>query len=206
MELVSDTKQPTRRTGGRSARVQEAVETAALKLLLSGGRTGLTMRAVAQEAGVAETTVYRRWPSTDHLTAAALLRLADTDNPIPDTGSLEGDLSALLTQVVDLLSRPEVIRVVRSAAALDDEATVSQARTAFFSGRFAASSVIVERAVLRRELPSTADPYRVIETLVAPAYMRALLGNRTFDDQFVADSVAYALAGARAFGTEPPRR
>jgi AcrR family transcriptional regulator len=205
MEVVPDTKPPLRRTGGRSARVQEAVETAALKLLLSGGRIGLTMRAVAQEAGVAETTVYRRWPSTDHLVAAALLRLADADNPIPDTGSLEGDLSELLTQIVDLLSRPEVIRVVRSAAALDGATTVDEARSTFFSNRFAASSVIVERAVDRRELPSTADPYRVIEALVAPAYMRALLGNRTFDDRFIADSVAYTLAGAGAFDTEQPR-
>ncbi|MDR2279566.1 MAG: TetR/AcrR family transcriptional regulator, partial [Gordonia sp. (in: high G+C Gram-positive bacteria)] len=162
---MSDTRQPTRRTGGRSARVQGAVEAAALKLLLSSGRTGLTMRAVAKEAGVAETTVYRRWPSADHLVSAALLSLADADNPIPDTGSLEGDLSALLTQIVNLLRRPEVIRVVRSAAALDGGITVDEARTAFFSSRFAASSVIVERAVARGELPAATDPYRVIESL-----------------------------------------
>ncbi len=202
---MSDSDRPNRRPGGRSARVQEAVESAALELLLDGGRARLTMRAVAQAAGVAETTVYRRWPSTDHLTAAALLRLAGTDNPIPDTGSLDGHLTALLSQIVDLLTRPDVVRVVRSAASLDDDETSGAARAAFFTSRFAASSAIVERAAERGELPATTDPYRVIETLVAPAYMRALLGNRTFDDRFVADSVAFTIAGARAFDAEPPR-
>lgn len=188
-----------RRTGGRSARIQEAVETAALALLLEVGYAGLTLRGVAKEAGVAETTVYRRWPTVNHLAVAALLRMAALDNPAPDTGSIEGDLRALLSQIVDLLNRPEVLRVVRSAVAMDDEdGAVSAARTAFFDTRFAAATPIVERAVGRAELRGDTDPYRLIEALVAPAYMRALLGNRPIDDAFVDSSVAFTLAAVGA--------
>ncbi|WP_312870452.1 TetR/AcrR family transcriptional regulator [Gordonia asplenii] len=197
---MPDATTPARRTGGRSARVQDAVEAAALELLLDVGYSGLTMRAVAQAAGVAETTIYRRWPTVDHLTAAALLRLAAVDNPIPDTGSIEGDLHALLTQIVALLNRPRVLRVVRSAAALDDDSTgsIRAARSAFFDHRFATATSIVERAIGRHELPADTDAYQLIEAISAPAYMRALLGNRPIDDDFIAATVAYALAGARA--------
>ncbi|MFM9376498.1 TetR/AcrR family transcriptional regulator [Gordonia sp. VNK21] len=191
--------QPVRRTGGRSARVSEAVESAALDLLLDVGYSGLTIRGVAKAAGVAETTVYRRWPTINHLTAAALLRLAALDNPVPDTGNLEGDLTALLSQICDLLSRPEVLRVVRSAAAVEgDDPSVTEARAAFFDSRFAAATPIVDRAVARGEIPSSTDGYQLIEILVAPVYLRAVLGNRPIDGSMIGVSVAYALAGARS--------
>ncbi|GEE03766.1 TetR family transcriptional regulator [Gordonia spumicola] len=175
-----------------------------MRLLLENGHSNLTIRAVAQAAGVAETTVYRRWPSVGHLIAAALLRLTATDNPIPDTGSVEDDLATLLSQIVALLTRPDVMRVVRSAAAIDDGGAFAATRAAFFDARFTASAAIVERAVARGQLPAGTDSHRLIETLVAPAYMRALLGSRGFDDDFVDSSVAATLHGFDG-RTGPPR-
>lgn len=188
---VDEQKNPQRRPGGRSARVQDAVAQAALAQLLEVGYQGLTIRGVAQAAGVAETTVYRRWPTTNHLTAAALLKLAETDNPLPDTGALETDLRALLTQIIALLNRPEVLRVVRSAAAIDgdEDGSVMAGKTAFFDARFADATLIVERAIDRGEIPSDTDPHLLIEALVAPSYMRALLENRPLDEEHIDSSV-----------------
>ena len=186
----------TRRTGGRSARVQEQVEGAALALLLDVGYSGLTIRAVAQAAGVAETTVYRRWPTVDDLTSAALLRLAADDNPIPDTGALASDLRSLMAQVVDLLERPEVLRVVRSAVIAEGDAACHARRT-FFEKRFEASAVIVERAIGRDELPPDTDGFRLVESLVAPVYMRVLLGHREIDDDIVESSIDRTLKAFR---------
>lgn len=189
---------PQRRPGGRSARVREAVAEAALEQLLSVGYQGMTLRGVAQAAGVAETTVYRRWPTTSHLTAAALLRLASRDNPVPDTGSLASDLRSLLSQIVALLNRPEVMRAVRSAAAIDGDAPeVVAAKDAFFDHRFQAAASIVERAVARGEIPPGTDPDFLIEALVAPAYLRALLLNRPLDERLVDECVTLALATCR---------
>lgn len=193
---MSEASSPTRRPGGRSARVHEAVSEAALAQLLEVGYPRLTIRGVAQAAGVAETTVYRRWPTVEHLVAAAVLRLADQDNPIPDTGTLEGDLRTLLTQIVALLDRPDVLRVVRSAAALDDDESVLAARNAFFGSRFRQASSIVTRAIDRGELSADADPHLIIETLVAPAYVRAVLASTPLDDELVDHSVRIALAAA----------
>src|SRR5437667_200471 len=81
------------------ARVRKSVLDAALNRLLADGFDGLSIAAVATDAGVAETTVYRRWPTKAALAAAALTELAAADNPTPDTGSLEGDLRTVLSQV-----------------------------------------------------------------------------------------------------------
>lgn len=203
---MDESRNPRRRPGGRSARVQDAVAQAALTQLLEVGYQGLTIRGVAQAAGVAETTVYRRWPTINHLAAAALLKLAATDNPLPDTGTLEGDLRALLNQIIALLNRPEVLRVVRSAAAIDgdEDGSVIAAKSAFFDARFAAARPIVDRAIERGEIADNTDPHLLIEALVAPAYMRALLENRALDDELVETSVRIVLGALRAGGIPPP--
>ncbi|KMO73511.1 TetR/AcrR family transcriptional regulator [Mycolicibacterium obuense] len=199
---VDGSRNPRRRPGGRSARVQDAVAQAALTQLLDVGYQGLTIRGVAQAAGVAETTVYRRWPTINHLTAAALLKLTETDNPLPDTGTLDGDLRALLTQIVALLNRPEVLRVVRSAAAIDHDGdgSVRTGKSAFFDARFTDARLIVERAIGRGEIASNTDAHLLIEALVAPSYMRALLENRPLDEDLVDSSVHIVLGALQSVG------
>ncbi|MFI8350426.1 TetR-like C-terminal domain-containing protein [Streptomyces sp. NPDC085596] len=184
-----------RRPGGRTARTRESVLRATADVLLNEGYEQLTIARIAAAAQVAETTVYRRWPSKAHLAADALAELAGAENPIPDTGTLEGDLRALLTQVVGLVERPEVRRVIRavvSLAADDDE--VVRAKEAFWAGRFAGAAAIVERAVERGELPADSDPYEVIEDLAALVYFRLLVTGLPLDGRVVDRSVRLVLS------------
>ncbi|MFE5882987.1 TetR-like C-terminal domain-containing protein [Streptomyces hydrogenans] len=189
------TEKPGRqRPGGRTARNRENVLRATADLLLSEGYEQLTIARVAAAAEVAETTVYRRWPSKVHLVADALSELARVENPIPDTGTLEGDLRALLDQVITLVERPEVQRVILTVVSLaaDDEEVV-RAKDAFWEARFAGAAGIVNRAVARGELPPDTDPYELIEDVAAPAYFRVLITGRPLDSRLVDRSVALAL-------------
>jgi AcrR family transcriptional regulator len=102
----------TRRTQGlqrgpRSVQVVERVRAATLAELARAGFAGLTIDGVAKAANVSRTTIYRRWPTKAALLAAVaepLLRRYDED---PDTGSLAGDLMALLTAIRDNSVLPE---------------------------------------------------------------------------------------------------
>jgi AcrR family transcriptional regulator len=183
------------RPGGRSERVRVAILDAALAQLMSDGYDALSIGRVAKAAGVAETTVYRRWPTSADLAASALAHLAHTENPIPDTGSLAGDLRAILRQIIDLISRPDVERIVRTSAALDT--TAAETRKSFWENRLASSAAIVESAVTRGELAAGTDPGEVMEFLVAPAYLRLLLLDRPLDADLLETSVRRTLA---AFG------
>ncbi|CAL9639971.1 TetR/AcrR family transcriptional regulator [Streptomyces sp. enrichment culture] len=200
-ETVSPSATVRTRPGGRSERVRVAVMDAAVNQLAAHGYNALSIANVAREAGVAETTVYRRWPTPADLAGGAVAHLAQTDNPVPDTGTLEGDLHALLSQIIKLVERPEVERILRAAAALDGgNAMSAQARESFWQTRFTAAGRIVERAIERGELAPGTDVFAVIEHLVAPAYMRVLLTNRPLDDELLEGSVRRTL---KAFDAAP---
>ncbi|MEZ0050233.1 AcrR family transcriptional regulator [Mycobacterium sp. MAA66] len=203
-EAVSDAATVRTRPGGRSERARIAVLDAALNQLITHGYDGLTVANVAREAGVAETTVYRRWPTPADLAGGALAHLAQVDNPLPDTGALEGDLHTLLSQIIRLVRRPEVERILRAAAALDGGSPASaEARKSFWQNRFTGAALIVDRAIERGELAADTDPYAVIELLVAPTYVRLLLLDRPIDDELLEGSVQRTL---KAFGaTDQPR-
>jgi AcrR family transcriptional regulator len=183
-----------RRPGGRTARNREQILRATTEVLLGEGYEQLSVARVAASAGVAESTVYRRWPTKARLVAEALAELARGANPIPDTGTLQGDLRTMLLQIVHLVERPEVQRIIRTVVGLDDaNDEVAALKDEFWRTRFHGSAVIVERAVERGELAPGTDPYGVIEDLVAPTYFRVLVTGRPLDDAIVDRSVALVL-------------
>src|SRR5258708_9498891 len=81
-----------RRGRPRDSAVDRRVWSAAWALLNGGGYEGVNVDEVAERAAVAKTTLYRRWPTKDHLaTAVAAQMLGEV--PIPDTGDLRRDLT-----------------------------------------------------------------------------------------------------------------
>ena len=72
-----------------------AILAAAGRMLVSEGFQNMTLPRVAAAAGVAKTTVYRRYPSTVELVLATINHL-NLDEPLPDTGSAHDDLVAVL--------------------------------------------------------------------------------------------------------------
>ncbi|RBO86475.1 TetR/AcrR family transcriptional regulator [Nocardia puris] len=176
---------PRKRTGGRSARVRRTVLTATLDQVIEHGIEGLTVSDIAARAGVAETTIYRRWGTRTALIAAALAELAAAANPLPDTGALRTDLRVLAEQVSHLIEQPGIGRLVGTTIALSADPEVDAARRRFWSDRFELSSPVVTRAIERGELPPDTEPAPVLETLAAPLYFRVLVGGRPIDDAFL---------------------
>ncbi len=86
---------PRPRTGGRSARVRAAVLDATIALLRDEGND-FGIPQVAARSGVHETSIYRRWGSREALIVDAVRTHIGEEIPIPDTGTLRGDLSGSL--------------------------------------------------------------------------------------------------------------
>ncbi|TQM33362.1 TetR/AcrR family transcriptional regulator [Nocardia bhagyanarayanae] len=185
---------PRKRTGGRSARVRQAVLTATLEQVIEHGIEGLTIGDIAARAGVAETTIYRRWGTRTTLIAEALTELAAAGNPAPDTGDLRTDLRILAEQVTHLIEQPGIARVVGTTVALSSDPEVDTARRRFWDERFEKSSQVVTKAIARGELPEHTSPREVLETLSAPLYFRLLVGDKPIDEAFVARCVDDTLA------------
>lgn len=82
------------------------IRAAILSLLADVGYGALTMDAVAAEAGVGKATIYRRWRTKQDLVVDTIADLNRAEMSPPDTGSLEGDLRAMLQSLVGLINGP----------------------------------------------------------------------------------------------------
>lgn len=88
---------PARRHRGRprDPRVEGLVLAATRGILVDRGFGRLTIAAVADIAGVGKGTIYLRWPDKESLVVAALGEIWEPLE-VPSTGSLRGDLLAVL--------------------------------------------------------------------------------------------------------------
>jgi AcrR family transcriptional regulator len=87
---------PQRRRGRA---LEEALLDAAWAELTDRGYDDMTIDAVAVRAGTSRAVLYRRWPNKQELVLAAVAHEAGKDVVVaPDTGSLRGDVIALLQQ------------------------------------------------------------------------------------------------------------
>jgi AcrR family transcriptional regulator len=85
----------------------EAIHQAALAVLSEVGYDRTTVESIAQRAQVGKATIYRRFKNKEEILMAAMREHASCSLPQIDTGSLRGDLIALITEHVKLLKGPE---------------------------------------------------------------------------------------------------
>ena len=103
---MTDSAPSPRKGRPRSTDADQAILAATRAVLAESGWGGLTMGDVAVRAGVAKTTLYRRWPSKNDLVVAAVAVLFD-ELAMADLGSLQADIEAVVQQFAGLLSLPE---------------------------------------------------------------------------------------------------
>jgi len=188
-------KAPQRRTGGRSARVVQAVLEATLEELGRVGYAALTFEGIAVRAQVNRTTIYRRWPTKFALVHAAMVATKDSDEP-PDTGSVRGDLLALAKRRLETMSLP---RTRALAAAMISEAPDSelvQGAQAFREKARAMVAEVVERAIVRGELPPRTDPDLIQQPLFSVLFSGVLLRRELPSEPFILRLIDALLVGA----------
>ncbi|MFF8499118.1 TetR/AcrR family transcriptional regulator [Streptomyces anulatus] len=104
---MNDSDPKATRTGRpRSTAADTAILEATRASLVDLGWSKLTMGDVATRAGVAKTTLYRRWAGKNELVVDAVAVLFD-ELELPDRGSLAADVQGVVLQFAALLERPE---------------------------------------------------------------------------------------------------
>ena len=108
MAVPPGTECPSPHRGGRprDPSRDEAIRAALLRLLGEVGYGGLTVDAVAEQAGVGKATIYRRWRTKQDLIVDSISELGSVLTVPPDTGSLREDLRQFMHLVVDITHSP----------------------------------------------------------------------------------------------------
>jgi AcrR family transcriptional regulator len=191
----------------RGWRVVDKVLEATLEELASKGYGLLSVEEVAARAGVAKTTIYRRWPAKSDLALDALRRVADDVSIVVDTGSLRGDLIAGLKAFRALATSRRGQSLIRMMVAegLDAEVTrlVKKIRTA----KEIESHAMVMRAVERGELPRGTDPRLLLDVLFGAVQHYLFFMHARCSDEQLGRIVDLVLVGATNGGarTRSPR-
>lgn len=175
---------PTRRTGGRSARVLDAIYTAVGQLIGEAKPDKLTIPMVAERAGVNPTSIYRRWGDIDDLLQeVAVAALTQDGDTAPDTGSLAGDLRAWAQVILADISTPKRTRYLRAMVAARDGLSPD---CPCLAQRRVMGSELIARAAARGEPGPRIE--QILDHLVMPLYGRVLMGHPT--DESDADRLA----------------
>ncbi|MFC8225597.1 TetR/AcrR family transcriptional regulator [Streptomyces sp. NPDC057287] len=151
--------EPTRSGRPRSAEADAAILEATRASLVDLGWSKLTMGDVATRAGVAKTTLYRRWAGKNELVVDAVAVLFD-ELELPDLGSLAADVEAVVLQFAALLERPETKTALMAVVAEStrDEALRDRIRNSIVARQKRLVLQGRERAQDRGELPLEPDP------------------------------------------------
>jgi AcrR family transcriptional regulator len=184
------------RVDSRIERSRHAVLTAALELLGESGVGGFSVDEVARRSGVAKTTIYRHWPTREALVVDTCSRLS-AEQQIPDTGSLEGDLTAILTNIAHLLQTANwsaVLPSIIDSAERDPEFAelVSQIQR----GHATPLREALQRATRKGELPARTDLSTTVAALLGPLFYRRWFSREPIDDEFVYATIKRAIAPA----------
>jgi AcrR family transcriptional regulator len=144
-------------TRRRGAALEEVILDAAWEELNEVGYEQMTIAGVATRARTGKQVLYRRWPNRVQLAVAAVNhRLGPPSAEPVDTGSLRGDLLALLEATSGRVSGvdPGILRGILSEFLDEDHAFGTTMPTLV--------ATLVDRAVARGELPDVRVPDRVL--------------------------------------------
>ena len=163
-----------------------AICDATLALLAEVGYDRMSMDAVAARAHASKATIYRRWPGKRELVLDALHTRHGPSASPPDTGTLRGDLVTSLRAMAGSDGCDEgelmagVLRAMRHSPELGN-----CMRGEVLDRKRATFRTIVDRAVLRGELPSAAPADLAHEVAGALWVQRVLVVGGEVDDAFI---------------------
>ncbi len=171
----------------RSAKSHEAILDATVKLLEAGGYKNLTIEGIAAEAGVGKQTIYRWWNSLAELVMEAYMSASDVRVPEPDTGTLRGDLEAILLPVFELnkdFGKGTALanKTLMAEAQLDEDFLATYRE--LHSYWRAPLRRVLERAKARGELRASKDSDALIDVMLGAAWYRMLLEHAPLDENF----------------------
>jgi AcrR family transcriptional regulator len=177
----------------RVARSRSVILDAAFALLTESGVGRFSVDEVARRSGVAKTTIYRHWPTREALVIDACSRFT-AEQDVPDTGTVRGDVTAILSEIAALLESANWSSVLPSIVdTAERDPGFAELHRRIQHGHAAPLRAVLERGAARGELPADADVATLVAALLGPLFYRRWFSREPVDARFVAAIVAGTL-------------
>ncbi|MGW0230769.1 TetR/AcrR family transcriptional regulator [Actinopolymorpha singaporensis] len=191
-----------RRGRPRDAEVDRRILAAARETITAHGYAGLSVDAVAERAGVAKTTLYRRWPSKARLVADLVSGMQD-EVGLTETGDVVADLTRLTAGIAGSLTAAGAPLVADLTAAMAHDPDFGATMRERWAQWRRAAVDLLGRAAERGVLSPGLDPEVTVDQLAGPLYYRLLFTGDPLTAKYAASLVEAAL-GAHLRRPEGP--
>ncbi|PJE95083.1 TetR family transcriptional regulator [Streptomyces carminius] len=181
----------------------EAIVEIALGELAEKGYGRMSMEAVARRAGVGKSALYRRWPSKQALAVDAVARISVPLAETPDTGSLRGDVRAMLEALLSWLDDPRLGGILTDlmAEARRNGALARALAERVGEPRRARGEALLDRAAARGEVPAGLDREIVLDLIPGALFWHLGARRQPVTADYLdrlADTLVTALTAGRA--------
>lgn len=184
----------------RAGTSRDHILNAAVAELAAKSIDGFTLEGVAIRAGIEDFAVKQLWPNTEALIVAALMEFGEQHVPMPDTGTLRGDLLEYARSYAEAMNSPIGRRLVDALIVRPTDWDVGGTRAGFLDTRNDRAIAIMRRGIERGEcLPGT-DPVRAADLIGAALCLPVMLYDRPIteaDCEFVLDTILNGVATHR---------
>jgi AcrR family transcriptional regulator len=152
----------------RDERIDAEIALAAVAVLADDGFDRFSVEEVAVRAGVAKTTIYRRFPNRSALIGAALGHLAEQHPVVPPRGSLRERLVVILTSIRENNPDSPRGRILMHAMASDDPELAQLVHDRVLAPRARLLRCVIEEGIADGQLRPDLDVDSVVPILVGP--------------------------------------
>lgn len=174
----------------RSSEADVAILGATAELFTERGYAGVTVEAVADRAGVAKSTVYRRYPGKPELVLAAVAHTLGGPPTLVATGDLEDDLVAALQRVRAKLASPDTAGAIPAAmVAAAQHPEFGRLHRRFVTDARSAVLDLVRAGIERGDVAADTDPEMLVDLLGGAVFYRVLNTGGAVDDDALRELV-----------------
>ncbi|MGV1089594.1 MAG: TetR-like C-terminal domain-containing protein [Mycobacterium sp.] len=163
-------------------RSREVILNAAVAELATKHLDGFTLERVAARAGVDQVAVKQMWPNAAALFAAAYKEFGERHIPMPDTGTLRGDLLDYAKSYAANVNTPTGRRLLDALIVSPTDWDVSGSREAYVSARNGRAITIIRRGIERGECAPGTDAVRAADLFRAALSVPVLFYDRPITD------------------------
>ena len=186
--MVAQTADPLTPARGRprDVDVDQRILASAFRQLVRVGYAGLSIESVAAEAGVAKTTIYRRYPTKRDLVVAALRESTPFPAPELDLPAHEA-LEGFVRTAIAMLVESGAFHVLGSLLVEDQRhpGLLDVFRERILFPRRAVMEAVIRRGVERGELRSDVDPLIVIEMIAGAVFAHHVILGLEGDEAWI---------------------
>ncbi|GJD16767.1 transcriptional regulatory protein TetR family [Rivularia sp. IAM M-261] len=183
---MTDEIKPNKRSGRpRSEQSKEAILNTTWKLLQAGTVKDLSIEAIAREAGVGKTTIYRWWSSKAAVIVDAFMAQVEPEIPTTEVESAVVALKEQITLFIKAFTgdNGRIVAEIIAEGQASSEALKSF-RDRFILPRREAASSLIEKGIKLGEFDESLNPELALDVLYGSLYYRLMVGHLPIDDDF----------------------